>query len=423
MFARRRLLIMLFACAVAVLVTEGSGIVHASGPIGSVFRISYQSVDTVFPAAAYNPNRQEYLVVWSNDRPGNDDIQAQRVSEKGTLVGATFFVSTGPGVDRRVPDVAYDSQRNEYLVVWESSVDLCSIYAQRVSATGLLLEPHEIKVRDLGVVDRDCPAHPAVAYASTANKYLVVWDEIVNFTTMSSDIIGQMFSSAGAPEGGAFVIPHGSTESNREKPDLAYNRARNEFLVVWQQWNFHDFDIYARRVTGGGQLLQPQSIDISGAHWTEDQKAPAVAALPNEGPNGQYLVVWEDHNPGGIGHTTARRVEGTGSPSGSSCYVCSLDSYANDQTNPAVASNESAGQYLVSWIVKLPDPWRSLYIVNGRAIAGGGGLLGNNEGYRGYLGGGLRASRHVALAGGPPGDFLAAFSDLPSTTVDIFGAL
>ncbi|HDN78827.1 MAG TPA: hypothetical protein ENG33_00005, partial [Chloroflexi bacterium] len=59
----------------------------AGSPIGSSVNISNQSVDAVYGSVAYNPDWQEYLVVWYNDRPGNDDIQAQRVSKDGNLVG------------------------------------------------------------------------------------------------------------------------------------------------------------------------------------------------------------------------------------------------------------------------------------------------------------------------------------------------
>ena len=86
-------------------------------PIGQQFVISGDPEQEVYPSVAYNSQRQEYLVVWSNDRAGNDDIRAQRVSKDGALIGGSFYISAGPGADRRYPDVAYNTQQDQYLVV------------------------------------------------------------------------------------------------------------------------------------------------------------------------------------------------------------------------------------------------------------------------------------------------------------------
>jgi hypothetical protein len=45
--------------------------------IGNNFLISNEnSLVEVYPSVAYNSTRFEYLAVWYNDRPGNDDIRA-----------------------------------------------------------------------------------------------------------------------------------------------------------------------------------------------------------------------------------------------------------------------------------------------------------------------------------------------------------
>jgi hypothetical protein len=98
-------------------VQAGTAGVNATsgGTIGYNFTISGDSaLEEVSPSVAYNSDRQEYLVVWHNDRLGNDDIRAQRVSKNGALAGSAFYIQGGPGADRRYPDVVYNSQQNEY---------------------------------------------------------------------------------------------------------------------------------------------------------------------------------------------------------------------------------------------------------------------------------------------------------------------
>ena len=104
-------------------------------PVGSTFVIRADSTEPgVEPAIAYNPDLQEYLVVFWNDRPGCDDIRAERVSRDGKLLGGKW-IAAGCPAERRFPDVAYNTQRNEYLIVWvEESGGYNYVRSQRFSA-------------------------------------------------------------------------------------------------------------------------------------------------------------------------------------------------------------------------------------------------------------------------------------------------
>ena len=115
--------------------------INAGSPVDGSFVISAGSEQEVYPTVAYNSQRQEYLVVWYNDRPGCDDIRAQRVSSGGALVGGPFYIAAGCPADRHYPDVAYNSAHDQYMVVWEQyeAANGYSIKARRVSGTGQIL--------------------------------------------------------------------------------------------------------------------------------------------------------------------------------------------------------------------------------------------------------------------------------------------
>ena len=191
--------------------------------------------------------------------------------------------------------MTYNTQHNQYLVVWEhyDTGSGYSIHARRVSATGQLLDTTDIVVRSSGY-NLYTPAKPAVAYASTADKYLVVWQETWHPMPIPTGIEGQVVSSSGSLDGSGFTISQDPGGAPRYDPDLAYNRSRNEYLVVWRQKDPGpgDYDIYARRVQGYGTPMHPESIEIR--RGGGDQEAPAVAAIPTVPNQGQYLVVWED---------------------------------------------------------------------------------------------------------------------------------
>ena len=419
----QRVLKVLLFVAVLVVSVPWTASVAAGGPISHDFQISHQGVDATTPAVAFNPQRQQYLVVWYNDRPGNDDIQAQRVRPNGSLVGGAFYIAAGSGAERRYPDVTYYSGRNEYLVVWEhcDGGSGCSIRARRISATGEPLQPPEIVIRSSGY-NLYTPAAPAVAYASTADKYLVIWGESWHPMPLCQSIRGQVLSSSGSLEGGDFDISQDpGNGSYRRHPDLAYNRSRNEYLVVWEQRDPGpgDIDIYARRVQGYGTPLQPVSIEIR--KGTADQLDPAVAAVPTSQNQGRYLVVWEDHIIPGDIDVHGRRVDGQGNPLDAPYKI--MAGTSENETSPAVAGNEEGRRFLVAWTRYLTDPqapWVHWEFIFGRVLGVGGSFQGP-----GIHTGGVFDADRAAVSAGATGDFLVAFDDDPWTANDwdIYGRL
>jgi len=367
------------------------------------------------PAIAYSSQRQEYLVVWYNDRLGNDDIRGQRVSKNGGLVGGPFYISAGAGADRSDPDVTYNSNAQEYLVVWQTyeSAKGYSIQGRRVSANGQVLGNADIIIRDFGY-SFYTPNDPAVAYAYTSDKYLVVWDETFHPLPIQRDILGRVVSSSGTPEGSQFVISKDPGNIPRENPVLAYNRKRNEYLVVWQQYYSSSIDlIIGRRVTGGGVPLNPAEIVIHAVTVTSTN--PTVAALPNATAEGQYLVVFELLYTPGNHNVYSRFVSGEGVV-GAGQYIAWS---AEDETHPVIASSEVSNQYLVAWTRPTSPPIVYDYIA-GRSVSTSGTLIGDEK----YIGGFPLADQAV-ISSGPFGDFMVAFQDQqpPSTDSGIYGQL
>lgn len=381
-----------------------------NSPIGYMITIQNEiGLEEKESAVAYSSDRQQYLVVWYNDRPGNDDIRAQRVSKNGTLVGGPFYISAGPG-ERIYPDVTYNSKHDQYLVVWEHNDGLWnSIRARRVSGTGAVLDTTDIVITSGSNIIT--PAKPAVEYAFTSDRYLVVWQETFHPIPIQVDILGRVVTSSGTLDGTSFTISKDPGGNSRREPDLAYNRARNEYLVAWQQ-DEGIYIVYARRVTGGGSPLNPASIKIGDSF--REGTSPAVAAISKPPGQGQFLVVWESEWVPTDRDIHGRFVQGDGTAGSSVVFAHSTQ----DEENPTVAGSEIANQYLVAWS-RLTSPPIVYDYIEGSTVSTTGQLGGAK-----YIAG-FPLADHPAVASGPSGDFLVTFDDQfpPATDLGIYGQL
>ena len=225
-----------------------SGDVRAGSPVGGKFLIyDNTGVSEALPSIAYNGQSQEYLVVWQAEYSGPIyEIWGRRVSSSGAPLGAAFRIS--PVGQGSTPDVAYSSAANGYLVVWKHNV---GIYGQRVSASGALQD----SVLNIAIGITGSCDQPVVAYGSVADRYLVTY-RYSQDADGSTGIWANSMESDGGFDGAAFLVHGHSNTLLPEQPDLAYNRSRNEFLVVWQQ----TFGPGDRDICGGSQWPAGQQL-------------------------------------------------------------------------------------------------------------------------------------------------------------------
>lgn len=406
----QRVFFIAMLASVVLLSVQGS-------PIGSWFAISELSGDQQNASIAYNSQRQEYLVVWWRryDLTNDFDVWGQRVSSNGALVGAPILIAYGAGAERRYPAVAYNSQHDEYLVVWEEKdASSSSVRGRRVSATGWL--PGGVFTVVSGAVADVYCGLPAVAYASTADRYLVVYFYSNVAGWLQYGMAARAFTSDGSPDGSAFdVRPYRGGDSFLG-PRLAYNRARNEFLVVWSEYFGPSYDILGRRVKmAGGAGVLGDIFKISLNTDSAEDIFPDVAALPFPAGIGQYLVVWESHITSSNGDIYAQPVTGDGAVAADTTVT--IADPATNQSFPAVAGSEISQQYLVTWSHASNPPFMFVGI-RGRTVSMQGGLRGEEAGVGGIVAG------YSAVTAGPHGDFLVTYDDRPYTDDrNIYGRL
>jgi len=253
--------------------------------------------------------------------------------------------------NQKYPSAAFDG--SNWLVVWQDERgDREAVWCARVSSAGVLLDSANFCVAD----DAEERTTPRVAFNGTC--YLVVWQD---GRGASYDIYGARVTPAGAildPNG--FLISR-SPETD-EYPAVASNGS--DFLVVWQDDRNpgSDRDIYAARVTGGGQVLDTVNVAVSTAPMP--QEYPAVRACGSA-----YLVVWQDqrNDTTTADDVYACRVTATGSaldPAG-----IPVTRAAHSQYNQMLATDGT------NWLVVWEDNRNGNGDIYGARVSQSGGVL------------------------------------------------
>jgi len=346
MSIKKGLRIALVAGAI-VLAVGGDG-VHAQSPeltvasatagpyLGGEIVISALDNEQYLPSVAYNWKHDEYLVVWHNNWGGNRDIYAQRISGKGELLSWFAVGPTAPSNpypnDRIQPSVAYDPVNDRYLVVWMydtpgdgSNWDIHGVF---VNWDGPIQGLHQFNICDWTTSQWT----PKVVYSRTEEEFMIVW--FTDHPTVPGYISGRRMTASDATfptSGSDFTIS--DPAQIRINQALAYNLARNEYLVVYDDTQ----DVFASRFTGTGLPLGGGEFSI--ATWPGAETRPAVAACSG---TDQYLVAWENNQP----DIYARFVKGDGSLDGGPLQ---LESTSVDEIEPQVACNAAGNQFLAVW--------------------------------------------------------------------------
>jgi hypothetical protein len=203
-----------------------------------------------------------------------------------------------------------------------------------VSAGGAVLDPTGIPLKVLGPGGVE---YLAVAYGDS--HFLVAWTERQNVST--PDVYGRRVSTTGALVDPAAIAISTAPEA-QYNVDVAWQGGN--FLVVWEDeragirdpFGITSADIYGARVDGSGTVLDPAGIPISTD--PADQRDPSVAA------NGRFLVTWTDRRRNLGSDVFGSRVETGGTVESPNGQVVAPDAYS-----AVVAPASGNGRFAVAY--------------------------------------------------------------------------
>jgi len=236
---------------------------------------------------AYNPNKTEYLVVWSETVDHEylfADIYGAFVDEETGQISKSFPIVSLPK-SQVEPSVSFDG--NNYLVVWKDVKDIgiSEIHGTLMDQDGnILIQDIEIRTR---TQYRKNFIHPAVAF--NGENYLVIWSGEYTVPLLSSSvrriIAGRLVDRNGQVIGNEdiFISPF--------DPFFNYlcnvTSDGNNFLVSWVAR--HTLKI---RLVYGNGLPGPDIIHLSST-LPDSGRIPTLV-YGESGNQKKYLVVWTD---------------------------------------------------------------------------------------------------------------------------------
>lgn len=315
--------------------------------------------DERYPAIVYNWTQREFLMVSDLELDdGSFDITGTILSTNGAI-SQWFNLTFSLSGDNRRPAVAYDPVNDSYLVVWMNNASgNWDIYGRFIPSSGLDFSMTPFLINN---TESD-QWLPRVAFGQSNEQFLVVWNDDPEPSPweISGNFVpadGKNFSPS------SFTIASDPSE-DRLNPDLVYNHARDEYLVVWETVEpSNQNDIWSVRLRADGAPLAEGEFAIAG--WPDSEERPRVAACP---ATDQYFVVWQSDQGGGNYDIYGRMIAGDGTRTN---IIPHLYYTAAPQQNPAVACLFGRGEYLVAWEHQTVHPGEPLSVWAQRVMPDG----------------------------------------------------
>lgn len=225
---------------------------------------------------AFDSKNNVYLAVSSFGT-----VRGRYLSADGVPLGAAFVIQAS-GFYSHFPRVAYSPDAaggaGGFLVTWHASVTGggTDVFSRMVSYTqGLGTEAL------LMASDSRWEAGAAVAYSTGSKEFLVVWQ------TYFADLRGVRVDNTGTPIGSPFYVAL-TTDGERD-PNIAYNAAADEFLVVYSGWSASFAFVRSQRVKAGANIGAPAHVTAATGTY--------ITNVAYNAATGNYLAAW--YQPGG----------------------------------------------------------------------------------------------------------------------------
>lgn len=328
--------------------------VSNAGPAGDVqWRATYSDI------AASDRYEGSNLVVWLQDNIADTTTAAVFGRMYDPITGAPrtdpFQISeSGPHnatTDKfNPPAVTFNSTANEFLVSWNDDTDT-NVYVRRVSASGTPLGADVLVGTGYTDIETTMPV-----YSPQSNEYLVAWKA----NDGTQQIWAQRLAGADAAEIGTDIQVSQMTINANDAVAVAYSPQQQRFLLVWRGQTAPiatEYEIY-------GQLLGLDGGEIGGDFRISDMGPDGSSSFATTPPNvewnpvqNEWLVAWtgddDTTSVDGESEIYAQRLAPDGAQVGTNDFrVTHIGPDADGgwgPRRPRISANPLTGEYLFAF--------------------------------------------------------------------------
>ena len=215
-----------------------------------------------YPSAAWNGTN--YLVAWTDNRNGNNDIYGARIAPDGTVLDPGGFpICTNTAKQITVYNNCVASDGTDWLVVWGDNrmndpPPDDNIFAARVAADGTVLDTNGFQVSSQASCGGRNQMQVSVCYGG--GQYLVAW---ASYGTSggSYNAYACRVTTAGVPLDLTTSLELPAAGEKEYSPKVCFDGTN--YLVAWSiERGGTNWDAIGARVATDGTILDALGIDI-----------------------------------------------------------------------------------------------------------------------------------------------------------------
>ena len=197
-------------------------------PWGHKFVLAFETVsaegdvDLSNPSVVFNPDAGEFIITWVENNANIDCVCAMGIQ----YIGKDSYITKGPfkissnetDCEITTPKISYDSDNNEYLIVWSEYVFNYILHGQFLNADGTL-KGSKFKICTTGG-----EAYPSIFYSESQEAFLVAW---VNSNNIEACGVKSL-------EDNSTRVSSVSNLGVGNKPNVSYNYSNQFLFVTWE---------------------------------------------------------------------------------------------------------------------------------------------------------------------------------------------
>ena len=271
------------------------------------------------------------------------------------LLGDAVDLSTLPNCSAGYPTIAFNSQDDEFLVVWEegSLSSTTSVAAQRVStAGGLLGDPAAI------VITESWQVTPSTTYNASDNEYLLAWRSQLGWPDLNSTV-GQRFSAGLTPVGSVTQL---SANGVGFEGSVVHNPANNEYFLTARSYSPDPGGIFGSRIAG--DTVVDSSIEFDTTQGMGFSYPAPAGQVAYNSLDSQYLSTWavQAYPTWSAFNLRGRIANADGTLAGPPFEITFAPNFRAFYLAASVAFDSNAGRYLVAFGDSRPIPLRGQFV-------------------------------------------------------------